>query len=46
MILAIRCANGEIRFNPQAGEPIRAGDYLIAMGEPSQMGKLEEMAGK
>src|SRR5215469_2682481 len=45
MILAIRGGNGEIRFNPHADDPIRSGDYLIAMGEPSQMNKLEEMAG-
>ena len=44
MILAIRGATGEIRFNPHAEEPIRAGDYLIAMGEPGQMTKLEELA--
>ena len=44
MILAIRRARGEIRFNPQAGEPIHAGDYLIAMGEPTQMNKLEDLA--
>lgn len=44
MILAIRGTQGEIRFNPQAAEPIHAGDYLIVMGEPAQMGKLEELA--
>src|SRR5215470_17906253 len=44
MILAIRRSNGEIRFNPHADEPIRSGDYLIVMGEPSQMGKLEDLA--
>jgi voltage-gated potassium channel len=44
MILAIRGPNGEIRFNPHADVPISAGDYLIAMGEPSQMSKLEELA--
>jgi len=44
IILAIRGANGEIRFNPHAEEPIHAGDFLIAMGEPSQMSKLEDLA--
>ena len=44
MILAIRRSNGEIRFNPHADEPIRCGDYLIVMGDPSQMGKLEDLA--
>ncbi|HEY6252490.1 MAG TPA: potassium channel protein [Candidatus Angelobacter sp.] len=46
MILAIRRGNGEIRFSPHAEEPIHAGDFLIAMGEPSQMNKLEDLAGK
>jgi len=46
MILAIRGSNGDIRFNPHADDSIRSGDYLIAMGEPSQMNKLEEMAGR
>ena len=44
MVLAIRGPDGEIRFNPQADAAIRAGDYLIAMGEPTQMSKLEELA--
>lgn len=44
MILAIRRANGDIRFNPTAEDPIRGGDYLIAMGEPLQLSKLEHRA--
>jgi voltage-gated potassium channel len=44
MILAIRRADGETRFNPSAQDPIRAGDYLIAMGEPPQLAKLEALA--
>ena len=44
MILAIRRAAGEIRFNPTAQEPIHAGDYLIVMGEPAQLGQLETLA--
>lgn len=46
MILAIRRTDGEICFNPHAEEPIRAGDFLIVMGEPSQMNKLEELAAR
>lgn len=46
MILAIRRADGETRFNPVAQDTIRAGDYLIAMGEPSQLAKLEALAGR
>jgi voltage-gated potassium channel len=44
MILAIRGPNSEIRFNPRATDPIHAGDYLIAMGEPLQLAKLETLA--
>jgi voltage-gated potassium channel len=44
MILAIRRSDGETRFNPKAEDSIRAGDYLIAMGEPPQLAKLENMA--
>jgi voltage-gated potassium channel len=44
MILAIRRKDGETRFNPTAQDPIRAGDYLIAMGEPTQLAKLEILA--
>lgn len=44
MILAIRGSGDETRFNPMAHEVIRAGDYLIAMGEPGQLVKLEAVA--
>jgi voltage-gated potassium channel len=44
MILAIRRANGSTRFNPEAQEPIEAGDCLIAMGETPQLVKLEGLA--
>ena len=44
MILAIRHADGATRFNPDAREPIQAGDCLIAMGETSQLAKLEALA--
>ncbi|MBZ5524614.1 MAG: potassium channel protein [Acidobacteriia bacterium] len=44
MILAIRRRDGEILFNPRAGDPIRAGDFLIAMGEPVQLARLEQRA--
>lgn len=46
MILAIRRGDGETRFNPVAQDTIRAGDYLIAMGEPAQLAKLEALAGQ
>lgn len=44
MILAMRRTNGETRFNPTAQEPIHAGDFLIVMGEPAQLTKLESLA--
>jgi len=46
MILAIRRADGETRFNPVAQDTLRAGDYLIAMGEPAQLAKLEAIASR
>src|SRR5215472_14463036 len=46
MILAIRRKDGGTRFNPTAQEPIRAGDYLIAMGEPAQLATLENLAAR
>jgi voltage-gated potassium channel len=46
MILAIRRKDGETRFNPTAQDPIRAGDYLIAMGEPAQLATLENLAAR
>ena len=44
MILAIRRADGQTRFNPAAQDPISAGDCLIAMGELQQLAKLEALA--
>lgn len=44
MVLALRDAGGGTRFNPRAHEVIHAGDYLIAMGEPAQLARLEAMA--
>jgi len=44
MILAIRHSDGATRFNPTAKDPIHAGDFLIAMGEPAQLAQLETLA--
>jgi len=44
MILAIRRADGQTRFNPAAQDAISAGDCLIAMGELQQLAKLEALA--
>jgi len=45
MILAIR-SGGQTRFNPRAQDEIRAGDFLIAMGEPGQLVQLEALAAR
>jgi uncharacterized protein with PhoU and TrkA domain len=33
-----------MRFNPFSDDRIEPGDYLIAMGQPSQLRRLEQMA--
>jgi voltage-gated potassium channel len=43
IVLAIKKAQG-MHFNPEPDDKIEAGDYLIAMGEPSGLRKLEESA--
>jgi voltage-gated potassium channel len=43
IILAIKREKG-MHFNPSPEDHIEAGDYLIAMGEPSQLRHLEQMA--
>jgi voltage-gated potassium channel len=43
IILAIKRVQG-MRFNPSPDDRIDAGDFLIAMGEPSQLRQLENMA--
>ena len=41
IVLAIKHPDGATRFNPEAKDLIRAGDFLIAMGEPASMSNLE-----
>jgi voltage-gated potassium channel len=43
IVLAIKRGQG-MRFNPAPDERIEPGDYLIAMGEPTQLRQLEQMA--
>jgi voltage-gated potassium channel len=43
IILAIKREAG-MRFNPAPDDRIEAGDFLIAMGEPQQLRKLEQTA--
>jgi voltage-gated potassium channel len=42
IVLAIKKAEG-MHFNPEPDDRIEAGDYLIAMGEPSGLRKLEQL---
>ena len=44
IILAIKHPQGKTNFNPTADTPIVAGDYLIVMGEPAGMARLESSA--
>jgi voltage-gated potassium channel len=45
IVLAIKRGN-ELRSTPSRDDLIEAGDYLITMGEPSALRKLEETAGQ
>ena len=42
IVLAIRRAEGEMVFNPPADLKILPGDYLIAMGQPPDLEKMEQ----
>ena len=42
IVLAIRRADGQMIFNPPAETAIAAGDYLIVMGEPEPLRRLEQ----
>ncbi len=44
IVLAIKHQQGKTIFNPTAEAVIHAGDYLIVMGEPGNMARLEAMA--
>ena len=44
IIVAIKKADGDLKFNPTFRSTIIAGDTLIALGEISKMKKLEDMA--
>jgi voltage-gated potassium channel len=43
VILAIRRASGEMLFNPAPDVKMSAGDHLIAMGDASNLRKLEQL---
>lgn len=42
IVLAIRRSDGQMIFNPPAETAIAAGDYLIVMGEPEPLRRLEQ----
>jgi len=44
IVLAIKRAGTGMRFNPAPEDRIEAGDYLIAMGEPASLRRLEDTA--
>lgn len=44
IVLAIK-RDREMHFNPEPDDRIEAGDFLIAMGEPNGLRRLEESAG-
>lgn len=44
IVLAIRKADGAMIFNPPVDDPIRAGEYLIVMGEQENLRRLESLA--
>jgi voltage-gated potassium channel len=43
IVLAIRKSDGSMHFNPPAEAEIEAGDFLIVMGEQTNLRKLEQM---
>ena len=43
IVLAIRKSDGRMLFNPAADAEIDGGDHLIAMGEPGDLRRLEQM---
>jgi voltage-gated potassium channel len=43
IVLAIRRASGEMLFNPPPEALVVSGDYFIAMGEPQDLQKLENV---
>lgn len=43
IVLAIRHADGTMLFNPPAEAEIRGGDYLVVMGEPPGLRRLEAL---
>ena len=43
IVLAIRCADGQMRFNPTADTQVQAGEFLIVMGRQGNLRTLESL---
>ena len=43
IVLAIRKSDGRMLFNPPADAEIETDDYLVVMGEPANLSRLEQM---
>ena len=43
VVLAIRKADGTMQMNPSAESAVEAGDFLIVMGEPGNLRRLENL---
>ena len=46
VLLAVRRSSGKMVYNPPATLELAGGDYLIVMGEPSGLERLEKMLGE
>ena len=44
IVVAIKRADGHMQFNPEPDDVIRAGDQLVALGNPGQLKALEDTA--
>jgi voltage-gated potassium channel len=44
IVVAIKRADGHMQFNPEPDDIVRAGDQLVALGNPNQLRALEETA--
>ena len=45
IVLAIKRSEGKMEFNPPAEACLKSGDFLIVMGEPDSLPKLETLLG-
>jgi voltage-gated potassium channel len=45
LLVAIRKPDGSFEFNPPGGREIRAGEVLVAIGNPQQIAALRKLAG-